>query len=170
MQTDRRSGRDTSAAEPRVGLLRDVIDELRWTFSARKGWLIGILGNLALAIGYVGYNHYDPHHVDDLRIANIGAAVVVWVLSSVLSTNQLGSDSDRVRTSLERGDSVPRILAIKNLALSLLLVPLAIAISVAVRIPLERWRLLPHAVMLDVGAVFFWMGIGSVVSVLLPYR
>ena len=170
MQTGRPVGRDSIATEPRLGLIGDVVDELRWTFSGRKGWLFGIGGNLVLALGYVGYNHYDPSHVDDIRIANIGVAVVVWVLSGVLSTNQLGSDGDRVRASLQRGDSVARILAIKNLALALMLGPFAIAISVIVRIPIERWRLLPHAMMMDVGAVFFWMGVGSVVSVLLPFR
>ena len=29
---------------------------------------------------------------------------------------------------------------------------------------------MPHALLLDVGAVFLWLGVGNVVSVLLPYR
>jgi hypothetical protein len=165
-----RSGRRQSATEPRLGLFRDVVDELRWTATSRKGWLIGLAGNIAAAAAYVGYTHFDPNRPGDLRIANIGTAVVVWVLSNTLNTNQLGADSDRVVASLDRGDSVPRILAIKNLALAVMLVPLAILISVGVRILVERWRLLPHALMMDVGAVFLWLGVGSVISVLIPYR
>jgi hypothetical protein len=65
---------------------------------------------------------------------------------------------------------VSRILAIKNLSLAVMLVPVAILISVLVRILVDRWRLLPHAALMDVAAVFLWLGVGSVVSVLLPYR
>lgn len=165
-----RPGRQQSTTEPRLGLFRDVVDELRWTATSRKGWLIGLAGNVVVAAAVVGYTHFDPNRPGDLRIANVGTAVVVWVLSNTLNTNQLGADSDRVVASLERGDSVPRILAIKNLALAVMLVPLAIFVSVLVRILVERWRLLPHALMADVGAVFLWLGVGSVISVLIPYR
>ncbi|HEX6476331.1 MAG TPA: hypothetical protein VF005_03590 [Acidimicrobiales bacterium] len=158
------------ATEPRLGLLGDVVDELRWIATSRKGWLIGLVGNFLVALIYVGYTHYDPHRTGDLRIAHVGTAVAIWVLSNTLNTNQLGADSDRVLASLRRGDTVSRILAIKNLSLAVLLVPVAIIISVAVRILVDRWRLLPHAVMADAGAVFLWLGLGSVISVLLPYR
>ena len=170
MRTGRRPRHQQPSTEPRLGLLRDVADELRWTATSRKGWLIGLATNFFVAVIYVGYTHFDPRRPGDIRIANVGTAVAVWVLSNTLNTNQLGADSDRVVASLERGDSVPRILAIKNLALAVFLVPLAIVISIAVRILVDRWRLLPHAVMMDVGAVFLWLGVGSVISVLLPYR
>lgn len=165
-----RSTRQQPATEPRLGLVRDVVDELRWTASGRKGWLIGLGLNIVVAAVYVGVTHYDPNRPGDLRIANIGTAVVVWVMSNTVNTNQLGADRDRVVASLERGDSVPRILAIKNLALAVMLVPIALAVSVLVRVLVERWQFLPHALMADVGAVFLWLGVGSVISVLLPYR
>jgi hypothetical protein len=158
------------ATEPRLGLLLDVVDELRWTFSARKGWLIGIAGNLVIAAAYIGFTRYDPHRSGDLRITNIAVAVVVWTLADVVNTNQLGSDADRVVASLEAGDSVPRILAIKNLALAVLLVPLALMISVLVRVLVGRWHYLLHPVITDVGAVFLWFGVGNVFSVLLPFH
>jgi hypothetical protein len=158
------------ATEPRLGLVGDIVDELRWIATSRKGWLIGLTGNFVIAVIYVGYTHYDPHRTGDIRIAHVGTAVAIWVLSNTLNTNQLGADRDRVLASLRQGDTVPRILAIKNLSLAAFLVPLALIISVAVRILVDRWRLLPHAAMADVGAVFLWLGLGSVISVLLPYR
>src|SRR5205823_2408795 len=79
-------------------------------FTGRKGWLVGIAGNLALGLAYVGLTRYDPHRAGDLKIANIGVAVTLYVLADVITTNQLGSDSERVVTSLERGDTIPRIL------------------------------------------------------------
>ncbi|HEY1636373.1 MAG TPA: hypothetical protein VGF64_16565 [Acidimicrobiales bacterium] len=158
------------ATEPRLGLVGDIVDELRWTATSRKGWLIGLSLNFAVAVVYVGFTHYDPHRPGDIRIAHVGTAVAIWVLSNTLNTNQLGADSDRALASLRRGDTVPRILAIKNLSLAVFLVPLALVISVVVRILVDRWRLLPHAAMADIGAVFLWLGLGSVISVLLPYR
>jgi hypothetical protein len=168
--SDRPAAASQPAEEPRIGLLGDLLDELRWTLSSRKGWLFGILGNLAIGLIYVGFTHYDPHRSGDIRIANVGVIVVVWTLSDVVNTNQLGSDGDRVVASLEDRDSVARILAIKNLSLALLLVPLALLISVVLRILVGRWHLFPHTALTDVGAVFLWLGVGSVISVLLPYR
>lgn len=159
-----------AATEPRLGLVRDIVDELRWTLSGRKGWLFGIGLNLAVGLAYMGYTRYDPHRAGDLKIANIGVAVTLYVLADTVTTNQIGSDSDRVVASLQRGDSVTRILAIKNLALSVMLVPFAFAVSILARVLVERWRLFPHALLLDVGAVFLWLGVGNVVSVILPYR
>jgi hypothetical protein len=161
---------DADATEPKAGLVDDVIDELRWTLSGRKGWLLGLALNLAVALVVVGYERYDPHVRGDIKIANIGVAVVIFVLAGTLATNQLGANADRVINSLERGDRVSRILALKNAALAVLLVPVALLVSVIVRILVDRWRLLPNTVMFDIGAVFLWLGLGNIISVTLPYR
>lgn len=156
--------------EPRLGLVRDVADELRWIFTARKGWLIGIAGNLATAYVYLAITQPDRRNFGDIRSANLGVAIMLWTLADVVNTNQLGSDSDRARHSLERGDSVARILAIKNLSLAVMFIPLAFLISILHRIVVNRWGLLPHTLVQDVGVVFLWLGVGAVFSVLLPYR
>jgi hypothetical protein len=155
--------------EPRAGLWRDILDELRWTWSGRKGWLLGVLGNLVFAIGYLFVTDYDPHVAGDIKVANVGLAVVLWCLADPINTNQLGNDSERVVNSLQAGDSVGRILAIKNLALAVLLLPFAYLISVIHWLIAGRFHLVPHTIVADFGAVFLWMGVGSVVSVLLPY-
>jgi hypothetical protein len=158
------------AEEPRLGLYGDIVDELSWTLHGRKGWLFGLAFNLVTALVFVGFQRYDPHRSGDLRIANIGIAVVLYFLADVVNTNQLGSDRDRVLASLGDGDTVRRILIIKNLSLAVLLVPLALLVSLLVRILVGRWRVILHPVLTDVGAVFLWLGVGSVISVLLPYR
>ncbi len=158
------------ATEPRAGLIDDVTDELRWTFSGRKGWLFGMVFNLVVAMVVIGFQRYDPHVSGDIRIANIGIAVVVYVLAGTLATNQFGADADRVINSLERGDRVSRILALKNVSLAVLLIPVALLVSVIVRILVDRWRLLPNTALYDIAAVFVWLGLGNLVSVMLPYR
>lgn len=159
-----------SATEPQAGLLDDVVDELRWTLSGRKGWLLGMVFNLVVALVVVGVERYDPHVSGDIKIANIGVAVVIYVLAGTVTTNQLGADGDRVVASLEHGDRVQRILGLKNLALVVLLLPIALLVSVIVRVLVERWRLFPNTAMYDTGAVFIWLALGNLVSVLLPYR
>lgn len=168
--TDEAAVGSATATEPRAGLIDDVKDELQWTFRGRKGWLLGMAFNLLVAVIVIGYQRYDPHVSGDLKIANIGIAVVVYVLAGTLATNQLGADADRVINSVERGDRVSRILALKNVSLALLMVPVALLVTVIVRILVDRWRLLPNAAMYDVAAVFVWLGLGNLVSVMLPYR
>ncbi len=155
--------------EPSVGLWGDILDELRWTWAGRKGWLLGMLGNLVFAIGYLLITDYDPHVSGDIKVANVGLAVVLWCLADPINTNQLGNDSERVVNSLKAGDSVGRILAIKNVALAVLLLPFALLISTIHWLIAGRFHLVLHTIVADFGAVFLWMGVGSVVSVLLPY-
>jgi hypothetical protein len=64
---------------------------------------------------------------------------------------------------------VRRILAIKNVALAVILYPLAILITIGHLLIAGRWHLPLHVAVFDLGAVFLWIGVGSVVSVLLPY-
>lgn len=64
----------SGSASARASYLSEIVDELRWTFSERRGWLIGIAFNLAVAAVYVGYTHYRPHAHDLVRVAGIATA------------------------------------------------------------------------------------------------
>lgn len=155
--------------EPRAGLVGDVLDELRWIWAGRKWWLVSMLGNLVFAVAYLAYTDYDPRVAGDIKVANVGLAVLLFVLAGTVNTNQLGDDAQRVVNSLRTGDSAARILAIKNIALATLLFPIAILLTVVHSLIGGRWHLLFHAAVFDLGAVFLWLGVGSVVSVLLPF-
>lgn len=158
------------SAQGPLPALTEVADEIRWTLAERKGWLVGFGLNLMVALAYVGYTHYQPGRPDDLRVAGIATGVAVWILADVINTNQLGDDADRVAASLGEGRGLVRQLALKNAALVVLLLPLTVAISIGVRVYLDRWRSIPHAVLLDLFVVFLWLGIGDILSVVLPYR
>jgi hypothetical protein len=155
--------------EPRVGLLGDVLDELRWTWAGRKWWLVAMVGNFATAVAYLLYTNYDPHVAGDIKGANVGLSVVLYCLADQINTNQLGNDGERVVNSLKGGDSVRRILVIKNLALALILYPIALLVTVIHEATAGSFRLFLHSAVVDLGAVFLWMGVGSVVSVILAY-
>lgn len=152
------------------GPVAAVADELEWTFRQRRGWLAGLAFNLAVAAAFVCYRHVDVHQHDRLRVAGIATGVAAWVLADPLNTDQLGSDARRTRDALGRGESIVRILALKNLMLAALLVPVAVVISIVTRLSIDHWRDIPHTVLLDVFVVFMWLGIGNIASVLVPYH
>ena len=149
-----------------VGLPR----ELGARLTGDRSWLLGIAVNLALALGYLAFTRYHPDQAGPLRLGNVGVAVVVWVLADVITTNQLGADADRVLGQLSRGHRVAGVLVLRNLTLAVVLVPLAIAATLLSTLLVDDPPPLLHALTADVGAVFLWLGVGSVVSVLLPYR
>jgi hypothetical protein len=109
-------------------------------FTGRKGWLVGVIANLAIASVFAVFQNYDPHAVDDIRVNGLTVAIITFTLAGVISTNQLGSDADRVRNSLERGDSVFRILLLKGAALMTIMLPVAVAVSVGFRIALGNMQ------------------------------
>jgi hypothetical protein len=158
------------ALEPRRGLFGDVADEIRWMFTGRKGWLFGVITNLAIASAFAVMQNYDPHAVDDIRVNGLAVAIVTFSLAGVISTNQLGSDADRVRNSLERGDTVLRILLMKGAALMTIMLPVGVGIAAGLRASQGKYVAAGHAVIAITGVIVFWVGVGGLASVLAPYR
>ena len=146
-----------------------VTAELRWTLRGRLGWLGGIGGNLLLAAAFVAYSNYDTK-ISDLRVSGLATGIAMWVLADVVNTNQFGSDAERVAGEITSGRPGWLVTVTRNASLAFVLVPLTVVVSVVARLAVDRWRSIPAAVMLDLFVVFMWLGIGSIASVLLPYR
>ena len=156
--------------EPRLGLVRDVADEILWTFTTRIGWVLQILFNLAIGIPVVVATTWDSH-TDEVRVSGFATSIAGWVLTSALNTNQLGFDPDRSAASLRAGDSVVRILFLKNLAVLTVLTPPILATSVVLRLAVAHPPdSIPVAMVRDVADITVWLGFGSLLSVLLPFR
>jgi hypothetical protein len=150
--------------------LTDLGAEVAATFGSRRSRLLGMVGNLVLALAYVGWSHWHPNRPESFAAAHLGVAVVVWIMADVVNTNQLGADREEVSAQLARGHGVARILATKNLALAAVIVPIALGVTLGAQLLATRAPDLGRASLADVGAVFCWLGVGSVLSVLLPYR
>src|SRR5690242_3928670 len=164
-----RLGHRRSDVQP---LRRDFVDELRWTVRHRRGWLIGFAINIVAAAIFLGYQRYDPDR-QVLRVAGLAAELAAWVLASTLATNQLGEDADHVVASLRYDRNLTRVLVLKNLVLFILLVPITFSVSVAVQLhESSLHELLPSVTedLLDEFVLGLWLGVGSLTSVLLPYR
>lgn len=148
----------------------EVLAEVVATCGRRRARLAGLLVNLLLAVGWIAWSQWHPSRPEAFAAAHVGVLVVVWMMADVVNTNQLGADGDEVHALLESGRGVARILAVRNLALATVIVPVALAVTLVAQPFADRAPDLGRASLADVGAVFCWLGVGSVLSVLLPYR
>jgi len=158
------------ALEPRLGLVRDVIDEIRWTFTKRLGWIAQVALNLAIGVPAVVLTTWN-HHTDDVRVSGFATSLAGWVLASTLNCNQLGFDAERAASSFRAGDTAWRVLFLKNLSILLVLAPPILLSSVVLRLTVAHPPdSIPIALVRDLAVIAVWSGFGSLLSVLLPFR
>ncbi len=144
-----------------------VLAEVRWSFQWPCNWLLGVFINLGLSLLWLVLVPLrgQPHH--DWVIV-VGTYFAVFILADITTTNVLGLDAMRVRASLATGVKVRRLLLTKNYAL-LVIVGLPTLVFTGV---LTVTSELPHRLVLTLPGValpmFAWLGVGNVVSVLLP--
>jgi len=161
---------DAALLEPRLGLVRDVVDEIRWTFTGRLGWIAQIALNLAIGIPAVVVTTWN-HHTDDVRVSGFATSLAGWVLASALNCNQLGFDADRAAASFRTGDTAWRVLFLKNLSILVVLAPPILLSSVVLRLTVAHPPdSIPVALVRDLAVITVWLGFGSILSVLLPFR
>lgn len=151
--------------ETRIG--RQVLADLRWSFTRPWHWLTGVAVNLVLSLLWLAAAPLTgrPHH--DWAII-VGTYFAVFILADVTTTNVLGADAPRVRFSLRNETPLRRILLVKNITLMLVVgLPTLIATAIITLLSEADYRL-----MLTLPGVAFpiltWLGVGNLVSVLLP--
>ena len=159
-----------TALEPRLGLVGDVADEVRWTFTKRLGWIGQIFLNLCIGLPVVFAMAWNSHH-DDVRVSGFATSIAGWVLASALNTDQLGFDADRAAASFRAGDTAWRVLFLKNLSVFVVLTPPILLLSVVLRLLIAHPPdSIPVALVRDLADITVWLGFGSLLSVLLPFR
>ena len=162
---------DEVTADGRLIVGADILTELRWTWTGRRGWLAGIGINLLVGSAYVVYTHYKPGApLDVTTVSGVSIGIVLFVLSDTINTNQLGPEADRVIALMNSGVGIVRVLFVKNVALLSLLLPLALILSALLRIVVGEQRTIVSACLLDLYIVLGWLGFGNIASVLAPYR
>jgi len=158
----------TSGPWVRPGLLRMVAEDLRWAFRRPYGWLVGIGVNLLLSLAYLVFVPLrDGTHRDWAVL--VGTYFAVFVLADVTTTNVLGVDIERTRLRLLRDVPLLRILLVKNLALLVIVGLPTLVATAAITVHDEA----DYRLVLTLPGVLYptliWLGVGNLVSVLLPY-
>ena len=152
---------------PRQRQWRTVWQEVQWSFTRPWHWLTGVAVNLVLSLLWlvVAPLSGQPHR--DWAIL-VGSYFAVFILADVTTTNVLGADAPRVRLGLQHGVWLGRILLAKNLALLIIVgLPTLVATALITVNSEADYRLV-----LTLPGVAFpiltWLGVGNLVSVLLP--
>lgn len=144
-----------------------VLGEVRWSFTRPRTWLVGVGVNLVLSLLYLICQPLTGQPHRDWAIL-VGSYFAVFILADVTTTNVLGADAVRVRTSLQRGISLGRILLIKNLALLIIVGLPTLLVTALITVNSEA----DYRLALTLPGVAFpiltWLGVGNVISVLLP--
>ncbi|MDQ2838846.1 MAG: hypothetical protein M3Y42_10800 [Actinomycetota bacterium] len=148
-------------------ILRRVLAEVRWSFTWPCNWLLGVGLNLALSLLWLAWVPLrGGSHADSVIL--VGTYFAVFILADVTTTNVLGLDAARVRVSLALGVPVRRLLLTKNYALLLIVglptLLLTAVLTVRSELPYRLVNTLPGVAL----PIMAWLGVGNVVSVLLP--
>lgn len=156
-----------AAEDLRLGLWAATVAEIRWAFSPPRAWLSGVAVNLVLSLAWL---LIQPVHHEGHRdwVVLVGTYFSSFILADVTTTNMLGVDNIRVQKSLCDGVPLWRLLVVKNLAL-VVMVGLPTTVLAAV---LTLWLESPGRLAVTVPDVavplLSWLGVGNLISVLLP--
>ena len=148
-------------------LWRQVAGEIRWSLTPPWTWLSGVAANLALSLIWLIWVPLRgaPHR--DWAIV-VGTYFAIFILADVTTTNVLGADAVRVRLALLRDVALRRILLVKNLTLVVIVgLPTLIATAAVTLASEADYRLvvtLPGVAF----PILTWLGVGNLVSVVLP--
>lgn len=153
----------------RLGLFgHRVAGELRHVAADKpRSILIRLIITLAISLSLVSFYHFSGMaRYDDA--GRLTLYLFSAVVGSVVCTNALCFEAERVRTALSRGDRLWRILVVKNLAMAILvtIAGLPVIAFLSVTDKANPVALIDQLVTM----VFIWMGVGNVLSVVYPLR
>nr|WP_197520542.1 hypothetical protein [Mycobacterium sp. E2479] len=148
-------------------MISAVIAEIRWSFTAPRTWLMGVVANVIFAAGWLLVQPLTLGRHHDWVIL-VGTYFSSWVLADVTTTNFLGADHYRIVQGLSDGVPFWRILVIKNLALLVIVGLPTLAAAVALTLWLETPGRLGITIPTVAVPIVSWLGVGNFISVLHP--
>ena len=163
----REAAAENAAADLRLGFWAAVVAEIRWAFTPPRVWLSGVGANLVLALVFLIVDPLHQHGHRDWVIL-VGTYFASFILADVTTTNMLGVDHIRVGKALHDGVPLWRLLLVKNLALIVIVGLPTLAVAMAMTL----WMEAPARLMVTIPNVavpiLSWVGLGNLMSVLLP--
>ncbi|MEH3143629.1 MAG: hypothetical protein PGN37_26525 [Mycobacterium kyogaense] len=145
-----------------------VAAEIRWLFHPPYACLSGVAINVVLAAIWLFVQPLTRHHMHNDLIVVVDTYFASFILADITTTNSLGSDHYRVQAAMAAGTPLSRILMVKNLALfavvGLPTLVTAVVFTLWFDTPSRLARTVPNVLV----PVVSWLGIGNLVSVLLP--
>lgn len=154
--------------DPVLDIGRRIVEELRHVAADKpRAILTRLVITLGISLSLVAFNHFSGWS----RYNDLGSFTLYLfsaVVGSVVCTNALCFEAERVRGWLSSGERIWRILVVKNLAMAALITIAGLPVIGFLAVTAEG----NPVAMVDqlVTMVFIWLGVGNVLSVLYPLR
>lgn len=149
-------------------LVPAVLSEIRWAFTPPRTWLLGVVANLFFAAAWLAVQPLTVHGRHQDWVVLVGTYFSSFVLADVTTTNLLGADHYRVLQAVADGTSMGRILLVKNLTLLVLVGLPTLVAAVGMTLWFEKAARLTYTIPNVAVPIVSWIGVGNLVSVLLP--
>ena len=153
---------------PISGLGKRIVDEVRHVIADKpRAVLIRLLITLGISLSLVSFYHVSGWtRYDD--VSRLTLYLFSAVVGSVVCTNALCFEAQRVRDAMTRGERIWQILVTKNLAMAALITVAALPVIAFLTVANGG----NPVAMIDqlITMVFIWLGVGNVLSVLYPIR
>lgn len=123
---------------------------------------------ITLAISLALVTAYDVTGMKRYDLSGLTIYLFSAVIGSVVCTNALCFEADRVRAALASGERIWRVLVAKNMAMATLITAAGLPVVAAL-----AWTVGTNPVVLVdqlITMVFIWLGVGNVLSVVYPLR
>lgn len=125
---------------------------------------------LALGLLYLGWIRIAQWDQKSTFLPYLGLWVIGMVMGGGVCINAMSFDAMRVRAALDNGERLWRLLVIKNMALLCIVAPIGFILSA-----LLAWRAgdvyaFYKACALMICLILLWLGVGNVLSIVLPSR
>jgi hypothetical protein len=153
---------------PLSGLGKRVVAEVRHLVADKpRAVLMRLLITLGISLALVSVFHFSGmSRYDD--VSRLSLYLFSAVVGSVVCTNALCFEAQRVRDAMSHGARLWQILVAKNLAMAVLITVAALPVVAFLTVAREGN---PIALVDQlVTMVFIWLGVGNVLSVLYPLR
>ena len=151
---------------PAVG--RRIVDEVRHVAADKpRAILARLVITLAISLSLVTFNHFSGWSTYN-DLGSFTLYLFSAVVGSIVCTNALCFEAERVRAALSSGERMWRILVAKNLAMAVLITIAGLPVIGFLTVTAEG----NPVALIDqlVTMVFIWLGVGNVLSVLYPLR
>ncbi len=145
--------------------------EIRYMLGRKPRTIITSLAvGLALGVGYLGFVRLFQWDRGQPYLPYLGLLAISFVIGGSVCLNAMSFDAMRVRAALDSGARLWHLLVVKNLALFCLVAPIGFLLS-----GLLAWRAgdlgaFFKACALMICLIVLWLGVGNVLSVVVPIR
>ncbi len=152
-------------------LTHGLSGEIRYMLGRKpRSILTSLAVGLALGLGYLGFVRIFNWDRAQPWLPYLGLLAISFVIGGSVCLNAMSFDAMRVRAALDSGARLWHLLVVKNLALFCLVAPIGFLLS-----GLLAWRAgdlgaFFKACALMVCLIVLWLGVGNVLSVVVPIR